>query len=251
MHNEKIKYTFVCCGYNCESWVEKSLESMLMQEYKNFKIICMDAKSSDKTSNILKKYHEQYPDKITVKINKNRKYQVENTKIAVSLSDPDSVIVTVDLDDWLPHKNVLSTLNNFYSNPNIWLTYGTYCHYPYQDVSHLYHEYPEKVKQEGSFKTYHRWLASHLRTFRAKLFLSIPDDVLKNDDNQYFDMAGDGAFMYPMLEMSREKNQFISEILYVYNKTNILSEDKVNLRKQEFVANQIKQKRILEGLKTL
>lgn len=251
MPDASVAYTFVCCGYNCSQWVSHSLSSMLSQEYSNFKIICIDANSDDGTYEILKTYQNNFSDKIIVHQNKERKYQVENTKLGISLSDPNSVIVTVDLDDWLPNKNVLTTLNSFYSNPEIWLTYGTYCHHPYQDVSHLYYEYPEDVKINGSFKQYPRWLASHLRTFRAKLFLSIPEDILKNDSNEYFDMAGDCAFMYPMLEMARERSRYISSILYVYNRTNSLSEDRINIKKQELLAAQIKEKRILDRLVSL
>lgn len=248
MLESNINYSFVCCGYNCVNWVEQSLNSMLLQNYKNFKIICIDANSDDGTYEVLKKYQSQFSEKIILEKNSSRKYQVENTKHAVSMADPESVIITVDLDDWLPHSNVLNILNKVYSDPNIWMTYGTYCHYPYQDVSHLYYEYPENVKINGTFKQYGRWLASHLRTFRAKLFLSIPDDVLKNQNNEYFDMAGDGAFMYPMLEMARERSSYLNDILYVYNKTNALSEDKINVVKQETVAQQIKEKRVLERL---
>jgi len=244
-------YTFVCCGYNCESWVSASLNSMLSQDYDDFKIICIDAQSTDETHKILKKYEQKYPDKIAVYKNEKRKYQIENTKFGVSVSDPNSIIVTVDLDDWLANNNVLSTLNNYYTSSDVWMTYGTYCHYPYQNVSHLYHDYPEEIKHSGTFKKYSKWLASHLRTFRAKLFLAIPEEALKNKFNEYYDMAGDCAFMYPMLEMSRERTRFVKEILYVYNRVNPMSDDKINVKKQEQCAEEIKQKPINERLISL
>ncbi len=246
-----IKYGFICCGYNCVQWVDQSIFSMLNQEYKNFKIICMDAQSSDGTYEKLLIHQDNYPDVISVYRNTERKYQVENTMLAAKMAEDCDVLITVDLDDFLAHSKVLNKLNEIYSDTNVWMTYGSYCHFPYQDVSHLYHDYPEDVKIAGTFKQYGRWLSSHLRTFKRKLFLNIPDNDLKNLKGNYIDMAGDAAFMYPMLEMSRERTKFIPDILYVYNKTNPLSEDRVDVKRQEAAAHEIKCKPINKRIESL
>jgi len=246
-----IKYGFIGCGYNCVPWIEQSMRSMLNQEYKNFRIICMDAQSSDGTYEKLLNYQNNYPDIVSVHRNTERKYQVENTMLAAKMAEDCDVLITVDLDDYLANSNVLNKLNEVYSDPNVWMTYGSYCHFPYQDVSHLYHDYPENVKYAGSFKEYGKWLSSHLRTFKRKLFLNIQDKDLKNAEGNYIDMAGDTAFMYPMLEMARERTRFISDILYVYNRTNPLSEDRVNIKKQEAAAAEIKLKPINKRIESL
>jgi glycosyltransferase involved in cell wall biosynthesis len=251
MLDTNLNYTFVCCGYNCQQWISRSLNSMLNQEYKNFKIVCIDAKSNDGSYEILKDYELKYSNIIKIHKNESRKYQIENTKLGVSLADPKSIIVTVDLDDWLPHENVLDRLNSVYFDENIWMTYGLYCHHPYADVSFHYHDYPEEVKNLGTFKMYPKWLASHLRTFKKELFLSIPEADLKDKNGNYYEMAGDCAFMYPMLELARERTKFINDVLYVYNRTNPISDDKVNLIKQETSANEIKLKKINERLASL
>jgi len=36
------------------------------------------------------------------------------------------------------------------------------------------------------------------------------------------------SFMFPMLEMSGNKHRYIDEVLYIYNRTNPLNDDKVN-----------------------
>lgn len=245
------KYGFICCGYNCNAWVDQSMQSMLNQEYKNFKIICIDAQSSDGTYEKLLSYQTNHPDIVSVHRNTERKYQVENTLTAAKLAEDCDVLVTVDLDDFLANSKVLNKLNEIYSDKDVWMTYGSYCHFPYQDVSHLYCDYPEDIKQTGTFKQYGRWLSSHLRTFRRQLFLNIQDADLKNDEGKYIDMAGDAAFMYPMLEMARERTRFISDVLYVYNRTNPLSEDRIDIKKQEDVAAKIKLKPINNRIDSL
>ena len=71
---------------------------------------------------------------------------------------------------------------------------------------------------------------SHLRTFRRELFLSI-DDNDEDTDGEYYSMAGDFAFMFPMLEMAGVDLN-IQDVMYVYNRTNILAEDKLIIYKQ-------------------
>ena len=88
------------------------------------------------------------------------------------LSKPNSIIVSVDGDDWLKNGKVLSKLNEVYNSGEVWMTYGTYEEFPYRDVSYIYQPYPREVIESNSFREY-RWLASHLRTYRRELFLKI------------------------------------------------------------------------------
>ena len=64
-------------------------------------------------------------------------------------------------------------------------------------------------------------------------------------------MSGDAAFMYPMLEMARERSAYVKEIMYVYNKTNPLSEDKIDIHRQEQIAKYIRSKKINDRIKNL
>jgi len=99
----------------------------------------------------------------------------------------------------------------------------------------------------------HRWLASHLRTFRRELFLNINhEDFIDSQTKTYYDISGDVCFMLPMIEMCGEKFEYIPETMYVYNRTNDLSEDKNggNIR-QMAVADQILNKKRYTRLDSL
>jgi hypothetical protein len=51
-----------------------------------------------------------------------------------------------------------------------------------------------------------------------------------DSNGEYWSVAGDLSFMFPMVEMSGEKHfKFIPEILYVYNESNPLNDHKVNM----------------------
>jgi len=62
-------------------------------------------------------------------------------------------------------------------------------------------------------------------------------------NKNYYEMAADLALMFPMAELSGGKIKFIKDILYVYNRTNPLNDDKVNVRKQLSCASDIRRKR--------
>jgi hypothetical protein len=63
-------------------------------------------------------------------------------------------------------------------------------------------------------------------------------------------MTWDMAIMYPILEMAGDKHHSFKEILYVYNTSNPLSDDKKNRELQLFFEGYIgKQKRYLPLLK--
>ncbi len=76
--NDKVSIIMAC--YNCESTVEKAIDSILKQTYKNWELIICNDCSTDNTLEILKNYLTKYPDKI--KLIQNDK----NLKLPASLN---------------------------------------------------------------------------------------------------------------------------------------------------------------------
>lgn len=218
------KISIVISTRNASDYVERCLDTAITQDYSNYEIIFIDAQSTDGTYEKAKEYESKF-DKIRVIQNEQRKYQGENIRIGVEMSEPKSIIVTLDGDDWFPHSNVLSRVNSEYNQHDCWMTYGTYVESTGRDVRWHYHEYPLEVRQNKTFRSY-KWLASHLRTFRRELFLKINVDDLKDPTTgNYFAYAPDQSFQLPMLEMcGTDKSRYISDILYVYNTSNPMSE---------------------------
>lgn len=61
--NKKIKLSILCISYNHEKFIRKALDGFLMQKTNfPFEIIIHDDASTDKTSDIIRKYAEKYPD---------------------------------------------------------------------------------------------------------------------------------------------------------------------------------------------
>ena len=237
-------------GYNSASWIRRCVESALNQDYSDFEVIAIDAETNDGTYDILKEY--QSHDNFKLIRNNPRRYQSENILTGVIESKEKSIVCTLDFDDWFPDNNVLSYLNELYDE-NTYMTYGNY--FDYYDENHVYPQsktrYSDEVIKNNLFRE-SNWQATHLRTFRRELFLEInPDDFIDNTTDMMYTMAGDLSFMLPMLEMSGERFKVAERPLYVYNKTNPMSDDKVNIAEQVRQADQIKARKKYERLRNL
>jgi len=227
---QQIEFAIIAPTYNNMSPDPKTkrpfcvehIESIAKQKYPHalYKIYCIDDCSTDGTADMLDRMVTSLgiQDITVVHRNKQRKKALYNIWHQIHALPDHVVVVTVDGDDPLPHKNVLSRLAYEYQDPNVWLTYGQFQHYPSGMMGHCAPFSEEVIKKRAYRK--HPWLASHLRTFKAGLFKNIKLEDLISKDNEFYPMTWDQAFMFPMLEMASKGHfRFISEVLYLYKET--------------------------------
>jgi glycosyltransferase involved in cell wall biosynthesis len=246
-------FTFIVTAYNCEQWIRKCIESIFNQEYTNYEVIIINASSDDHTGDIITKVISEHPEHYNKTIfltNTHRCYQTENILNGVKFCREDTICVSVDGDDWLPNQFVLNILNEVYTD-NVWMTYGSYSH---ADGSGPpdghYHRYPPEVISTGSYRIYEKWLSSHLRTWRRSLFLHIKDEDLRYNGT-YPEVTGDMFFMYPMLEMAAERQEFVNPVMYIYNTNNPISDGTIRGQEQASLADWIKQRPAYSRLESL
>jgi glycosyltransferase involved in cell wall biosynthesis len=223
--------------YNCENYVEKSLLSIMGQRFKNFKCYITDDLSTDNTIDVIIKTISG-DDRFILIENKQKMYQPGNYDQVIrglNISD-DEICVEIDGDDWLPNSNVLSFINDVYKDENVWMTSGSF----------KYHDgRPGFANPPKNFTNIRKqtFTLSHMRTWKSWLWKKIKEEDLKDNDGNYWSVAGDLSFMYPMLEMSGEKHfKYISETLYIYNESNPLNDHKVNMPKVSSTVNVIRNK---------
>ncbi len=219
--------------------------SILNQDYQNREIVVIDDHSSDNTYRILSDLKKENNFILL------RNYERVGSPLAnfikgieiVSLGDED-ILVTVDGDDKLYDNNVLSYLNEVYQDEEIYMTYGQYV-----PTSKTYSNLCAPIADTRSYRKSGMWVASHLRTVKRKLFEKIDKNDLKDSNGDYYKMAGDAAYLYPIIEMSGQKHmKFINTILYIYNDQNPGNEMKVNEQQQLNTAEEIRNKRIYDEL---
>ena len=229
--------------YNCENYVERSLMSIMSQRYDDFKCYITDDLSTDRTVEVIKKTISNDPRFVLIQ-NTKKMYQPGNYDQIIrgmNIKD-DEICVEVDGDDWLPNSNVFGTLAEIYSDPNVWMTSGSF---KYHDGRPGFAQEPHSFNQVRTLT----FTLSHMRTWRSWLWKRIDPKDLKDENGEYWSVAGDLSFMYPMFEMSGPDHfKFIKDILYVYNESNPINDHKVNMSKVIDSVNKLRAKQSYERL---
>ena len=224
-------------AYNCENYIEKSLYSLMSQKFKDFKCYITDDLSTDNTVNVVKNTIKN-DDRFVLIENKEKLYQVGNyDQIIRGMNiDDEEICVEVDGDDWLANSNSLNYINNVYTDKDVWMTSGSF---RYHDGRPGFAR-PPSVFENVRGQTF---TLSHIRTWKSWLWKKIKENDLKDESGQYWSVAGDLAFMFPMFEMSGEKHyRFLNEVNYIYNESNPINEHKIYMNKVLNTANKIRNK---------
>jgi len=212
----------ITASYNNAAWCQNYFQSIADQEYENWTLIYIDDNSTDTTMEHMKNqaraHHLEH--KITFIKNSERKGHLCNQYTAIHLCVPNSIIIIIDGDDWLAHNQVLKTINQIYSDENIWLTYGQFW-YLKKNKQGLCRAIPPDIIKGNAIREI-SWRTSHLRTFYAGLFQQIKlEDLLY--EGTFFPKCADVVTMFAMIEMAGPHIKFIPDILYIYNDDNPLS----------------------------
>ncbi len=206
-------FAVVILGHNNGAFLEKTLDSVFSQNYLDFRIFYIDDASDDGSFELARDLIQESGQHMRVELLRNETrlgLSLNLSQVAESCSDHE-IIVVVDGEDWLAHEWVLSRLNQYYANPDLWLTFGQYRQYPDYALGNSHPlSQTETIRQQPFF-------ASHLKTFCAALFKRIDPDDLR--------FTADLAFMAPMLEMAQGHSVFIPEILYIENRIAANKED--------------------------
>ncbi len=238
---QEKSFVIVIPSYNNKYWMQRNLDSVFLQNYKNFKIIYIDDCSTDKTGFLVEQYIKERSQEHRTTLIKNdvrAGCPLANIYKAVHMCKPDDIIVLLDGDDWFAHNNVLKILNEVYQDQNVWVTYGQFIYYPSNGPGWA-NPIPKNIIDKNQFRDFH-WFSTHLKTFYADLFQRIKKEDLLYQ-NRFFPMAGDLALMFPIMEMAGHHSKFIPDLLYVYNVATDLNEEKVNHQLQMQMTINIRQ----------
>ena len=240
---EKTHFKIIVPAYNAEKWAKTLVKSVKNQEYSNFECYIGDDISTDSTLKRFKKYVGD-DSRFTIVANTEKKYALKNIHdlILESNPKPEDVLVILDGDDWFTTRYVLSKLDQYYTSKDCNLTYGSFVECPLGEIGKEASEYPEDVVKNNAYRL-DTWRASHLKTFKFKLWKKINVDDLKDTTGDFYEMSYDQAMMLPMLEMAGEKALYIPEALYVYNTINPLAVNKTRAEKQHKLMLEIRAKK--------
>lgn len=226
--------------YNPGEFLEQCVASLVTQRYDNYHIVFVDDASTDGAQDKLPKENPN----VTIVRNDVRKTALENIHDAImNHCQPDDIVALVDGDDWLPNKKVLSYIDEEYQKHDCWIMYGQAS---WTDGRRGFASAYSKEEFDNIRNSPFR--VSHLRTFRAGLYQKIAEQdptfsCMKDSSGNFYKMTYDVAIMFPILEMAgAEKTLFNDTILYTYNRSNPISDDRVNQQLQWSIHKEISEK---------
>ena len=211
------KFVFLTPAYNCKDTIKQTLTSFLAQSYENWRAIIIDDVSSDGTGEFVNEIAKKLgiEDKITV-VTRTEKYgETRNTVIEVSNIEDDSIVCRVDGGDWLTENDCLYFLNEIYNTHNpavVWTAHRW--EYTSQNISGPL-ELTEKMTVYD-----HRWVSSHMKTFRAGKLKKVPIANFKDENGEWIMIACDQAVFLPMMHMANKNKEpllYLPHVCYHYS----------------------------------
>ena len=242
-----LKVVIPC--FNAENYIESCISSLQQQTEKDFEAVIVDDASTDLTT-----------EKADIAIKNDSRFKlVMNTENKGGLASivhgtqalnpgENDIIVNVDGDDFLYLKTALEIINYTYERTDCLITYGSFKTQSGQlRIPGQGRRYTHNIINKCLYRKAD-WIASHLRTYKYSLWNKILKDDLKNEDSEYWRVAWDMAFMFPMLEMAGDRQEAISDVIYCYRDNIGTNDHTLNRNEQKKVAKIIREKKSYEKL---
>lgn len=203
---------FVVKGRNTQpEKVQRCLSSLAMQDDQSFGLVLVDDGSDNGNSSILPHLLQRFTGRCTLVCRSQRQGYMKNTLLAVRdiISSPDALAVVLDMDDALLHRSVVTRLKQVaHEGADIVL------------AAMFRPDKPLKLYHPDFVATREKWGGEvwiHLRSFRKRLFDSLPVEYL-HLDGEWIEDCEDYATMIPLVEMAK-KPVYLPEYLYFHERS--------------------------------
>lgn len=213
---EHNKFVFVTPMYNASKTLSQLLLSIAAQSYKKWEIILIDDVSSKddvQASNYIidsfnKLFDHRFEKQLKVHWNEEKKWEVSNVLLGVSMCQDEDVICRIDGDDYLTDNDALAILNAVYTQTKadaLW-------------TAHRWNLSDKNISgpmPENADPHVYPWVSSHLKTFRKGLLNNVPVDNFKNQHGEIVRRAGDQAIYLPCLHNAKVRG-YVPRVMYSY-----------------------------------
>jgi glycosyltransferase involved in cell wall biosynthesis len=236
--NKNIYFYILIRSWNAYEYFDKCIDSVLVQNYKNYKILFIDDASNYSFKQ--KKHIRLKLKKHIVVFNKKRKYALYNAYFMIHkyATNPEAVIFNLDGDDWLYSQYSLSTIARVYIKfPDCNFTYGECFVWNKQKLikkpsrfilPNVNIRYSKTIVKTQSYRQ-EPFLPLHPRTWKVLLFNKLSISEFLRPEGNWIRFAEDQAIFFPFLEMAKGKYQVLKKPIYVYNMTNKKSDVNANI----------------------
>ncbi len=238
LFSEQKPIAVIVPAHNNSTWCTTNLNSLLTQRYNNFRVIYVDDGSTDRTADLVQHYLSQCDSKNQVALiqNSNRTGTLSCIAQAAKGISYGEIIVVVHGNDLLA-PDALNKINQIYSNPDVWMTYGKSIEHltgSVKDPKEIPHstiannEFRQYDKADLAFCTFYAWLFHNINAQDLAL-----QDAFPAEPNYL-------AAVFPMLEMSGFHSRFIQEALYIRNPISPEEQQKMSRKNTQLLKKKIR-----------
>lgn len=225
-----------------KTFLQKCIESILGQTYKNFEIIIVDDMSTDTSVKTIEKYRKQ-DNRITLIENSRKRYNGGSRNVGIEIAQENRIFdyyCFLDSDDWWKDENVLKRING-----NLWdcelMLLG--CEMIFPDGTTQ-----TKINEYDNYKDFFicdnkTWCTAWSRVIRKDKIIYFPESTLMEDRTWAYEQADN---------VSLENVRNLKEVCYVWNRlntTNSVSLTRGNMWEASAWKHIGEQKMLLERLK--
>jgi len=215
---EKLHFHVVINGWNCIDFVDACLRSVALQEpgpY-TYQVTLVDDGSDDgtyeklATSSIL-------PGADLIRLKENTG-PAHARHVAISpIKNPETIVVLVDMDDALEPHALKSVAERYHRNSACMMTIGNWCDQKGRINPQTF--YSVKEIDEQRIREVELFNATHLRTFRRKLYDAINKEDLLDHKGDWLTTCTDVALMFPLIDQCwSDEIEFIMQPIYRYTR---------------------------------
>ena len=212
------KFCIIIPNYNNDhgniegkTFLQKCIESVLNQTYKNFEIIIVDDMSTDTSVETIEKYCNRYEGKIKLIKNIRKRYNGGSRNVGIEYAQrfkEFDYFVMLDSDDWFKDNEVLQKIND-----NLWdcelMLLG--CEMIFPDGTTQ-----TKINEYDNYKDFFicdnkTWCTAWSRVIRKDKIIYFPESCIMEDRSWSYEQADNICF---------ENIRNLKQPLYIWNRMN-------------------------------
>ena len=196
---QEPRISIITVAFNAQNTIERCINSVLRQKFKNFEYIIIDGGSTDNTRKIINNYRNHID--VFISEPDNGIYDAMNKGIALATGD---VVGTVNADDYYADDDVLNSIAKVFTEQDTSILYG--------DLDYVGQS--DKIIRKWRSGTYSRgvfnwgWMPPH-PTFYCKKILFDRLGAYKLD----YGSAGDYELMLRFIHLNNNNAYYLNKVL--------------------------------------
>jgi len=213
-------FVVVSCSRNAGDHALRCLESVFVQRYNRSLVrhLFIDDASDDGTHEKIVEWLAGHPGHSVEYLHRQTRLGgTFNTLDGIGRAGDEAVVVELNGDDWLPDPGVLSFFSRVYADAAVWMTYNT-CRVHNGPPADWARPYTTDTIDRNDFRDVPGWSASHLHTFRKRLFDHLDAETFIDPaTGAYWDCADDQALYLGLLELAGRHSRHVHRVTCIYN----------------------------------